>query len=62
MFAERGFEAVTIADVARGADVAVQTVFNHFATKEELFFDGRADWVDGAAARRPRARRGRRRR
>jgi AcrR family transcriptional regulator len=49
LFGERGFDAVTIADVAREADVAVQTVFNHFATKEELFFDGRADWVDGAA-------------
>jgi AcrR family transcriptional regulator len=49
MFAQRGFDAVTIADIAREADVAVQTVFNHFATKEELFFDGRTPWVDGAA-------------
>ena len=50
MFAESGFDAVTVADIARECDVAVQTVFNHFATKEELFFDGRAGWVDGAAA------------
>ncbi|SFL89085.1 TetR/AcrR family transcriptional regulator [Geodermatophilus ruber] len=50
LFAERGFEAVTIADVAAAADVAVQTVFNHFATKEDLFFDGRTPWVEGAAA------------
>lgn len=50
MFAERGFESVTIADIAAGADVAVQTVFNHFPTKEDLFFEGRADWVDAAAA------------
>lgn len=49
LFAEHGFETVTIADVAAGANVAVQTVFNHFATKEELFFADRADWVDGAA-------------
>jgi AcrR family transcriptional regulator len=49
MFAERGFDAVTIADVSRVADVAVQTVFNHFASKEELFFDGRTPWVDGPA-------------
>lgn len=49
LFAERGYDAVTIADVARKADVAVQTVFNHFATKEELFFDGRVPWVDGPA-------------
>nr|WP_239522300.1 TetR/AcrR family transcriptional regulator [Geodermatophilus sabuli] len=49
LFAERGFEAVTIADIATTADVAVQTVFNHFCTKEELFFDGRTPWVDGPA-------------
>ena len=49
MFADGGFDAVTIADVAREADVAVQTVFNHFATKEELFFDGRVPWVEGPA-------------
>jgi AcrR family transcriptional regulator len=49
LFAERGFEAVTIADIAGEADVAVQTVFNHFATKEELFYDGRTPWVAGAA-------------
>jgi AcrR family transcriptional regulator len=49
LFAAHGFDAVTIADVAEAADVAVQTVFNHFATKEELFFDGRTPWVDGPA-------------
>jgi len=49
MFDERGYEAVTIADIAHESDVAVQTVFNHFATKEELFFDGRVGWVEGPA-------------
>jgi AcrR family transcriptional regulator len=48
-FDEYGFDAVTIADIARECDVAVQTVFNHFATKEELFFDGRTPWVEGLA-------------
>lgn len=38
LFAEHGFDNVTIADVAAEADVAVNTVFNHFKTKEELFF------------------------
>jgi AcrR family transcriptional regulator len=50
LFAERGFDDVTIADVAARADVAVQTVFNHFTTKEELFFDGRVPWVTGPAS------------
>jgi len=49
LFADRGFDNVPIADVAREAEVAVQTVFNHFATKEELFFDGRVPWVEGPA-------------
>lgn len=50
LFGERGFEPVTIADIAGQADVAVQTVFNHFPTKEDLFFADRAEWVDAAAA------------
>jgi AcrR family transcriptional regulator len=49
LFDERGFETVTIAEIARDADVAVQTVFNHFPTKEELFFDGRTPWVETLA-------------
>jgi AcrR family transcriptional regulator len=49
LFAEHGFDSVTIADIAARADVAVQTVFNHFPAKEELFFDGRADWVEAPA-------------
>jgi AcrR family transcriptional regulator len=50
LFAERGFDRVTIADVAAAADVAVQTVFNHFETKEALFFDGRTPWVHRAVS------------
>ncbi|HET6550878.1 MAG TPA: helix-turn-helix domain-containing protein [Solirubrobacter sp.] len=38
LFYARGFEAVTVADVARAADVSEKTVFNHFATKEDLVF------------------------
>ncbi|HET7516322.1 MAG TPA: TetR family transcriptional regulator [Actinomycetes bacterium] len=38
LFADRGFEQVTVAEVAREAQVAVATVFNYFATKEDLFF------------------------
>ena len=38
LFAERGFEAVTVAEVAREADVATATVFNYFPTKEDLFY------------------------
>lgn len=40
LFAERGFDAVTVADVGRLADVSEVTVFNYFPTKEDLFFGG----------------------
>jgi AcrR family transcriptional regulator len=38
LFADRGFEPVTVAEVARQAQVAVATVFNYFPTKEDLFY------------------------
>jgi AcrR family transcriptional regulator len=38
LFTERGFEHVTIAEIAGTADVAVQTVFNYFPTKEDLVY------------------------
>src|SRR6266511_6280596 len=40
LFAQRGFEAVTVAEVARAADVSEATVFNYFPTKEDLFYSG----------------------
>ncbi|HEY4570394.1 MAG TPA: helix-turn-helix domain-containing protein [Kribbella sp.] len=50
LFLERGFDAVTVAEVARAADVAVQTVFNHFPAKEDLFFDEQGWWRGPAEA------------
>lgn len=41
LFAERGFDEVTVADVAMAANVSVKTVFNYFATKEDLILEGR---------------------
>ncbi len=39
LFLERGFDAVTIDDIAEAADVGRMTVFNHFPRKEDMFFD-----------------------
>jgi AcrR family transcriptional regulator len=38
LFGERGFEAVTVAEIARAADVSAQTVFNYFPAKEDLVY------------------------
>lgn len=38
LFADRGFDEVSVAEIAREAQVAEATVFNYFRTKEDLFF------------------------
>jgi AcrR family transcriptional regulator len=57
LFAERGFDAVTVAEVAAAADVSEKTVFNYFPTKEDLAFAGReegiAQFVTAIAERAP---------
>jgi len=50
MFAERGFDAVTVAAVARRADVSEATVFNYFPTKEDLVY-GRLEEFEAALVR-----------
>ena len=39
LFAERGFETVSVMEIARRAGVVEKTVFNHFPVKEGLVFD-----------------------
>ncbi|MFF5294877.1 TetR/AcrR family transcriptional regulator [Paractinoplanes globisporus] len=39
LFLERGFDAVSVAEIAEAAGVSKMTVFNYFPRKEELFFD-----------------------
>jgi AcrR family transcriptional regulator len=38
LFAARGFDQVSVAEVARAAQVAEATVFNYFPSKEDLFY------------------------
>lgn len=57
LFARRGYEGTTIADIAAAADIGTRTFFSYFASKEELLFpesDARvAATVAAIAARRP---------
>ena len=40
LFEQRGYDGVTVAQVAVAANVSEATVFNYFPTKDELFFGG----------------------
>ena len=39
LFLDRGFDQVSVSEIAEAADVARPTVFAHFPRKEDLFFD-----------------------
>ena len=49
LFVERGFDRVTIADVAAAAGVAKMTVTNYFPRKEDLVLDLSEGFVSGPA-------------
>jgi AcrR family transcriptional regulator len=46
LFSDRGFDAVTVAEVAEAAGVSEKTVFNYFPAKEDLVFpNGEGRWA-----------------
>lgn len=49
LFLERGFDAVSVADVAAAAEISKPTLFRYFPTKEDLVLYRFADHEDEAA-------------
>ncbi|HEX4831329.1 MAG TPA: helix-turn-helix domain-containing protein [Trebonia sp.] len=50
LFAARGFEDVTVAEIADAADISVKTLFTYVRSKEELVFGGEPTVLDAVVA------------
>lgn len=50
LFSERGFDEVTVAEIADAANISVKTLFTYIGAKEELLFRGRPAVLEAVVA------------
>lgn len=46
LFGSKGFDNVTVAEVAQAADISVKTLFQYFRTKEDIVFDNEMELAE----------------
>lgn len=51
IFSEREFHRVGLIEIARGANVSLQTLYKYYGSKEALLFSGLDSWLGQLAAR-----------
>jgi AcrR family transcriptional regulator len=51
LFAERGYASVTVADIAKRAEVGRTTFFRYFGDKQEVVFANEQQWLSGLSDR-----------
>jgi AcrR family transcriptional regulator len=49
LFAERGYQATTVAEIAEAAELSERTVFAYFPTKEDILFSDHLAFEEGLA-------------
>jgi AcrR family transcriptional regulator len=51
LFAERGFDAVTVDDISAAAEVSARTFFRHFGSKDDVLISYNRDYLDRLRSR-----------